>query len=149
MGDFDSALSRLVPRARRGAQTFLLDTCTITHDPHGARDSTLDQTTGLLAPPAPETTTVYEGPCRVTSVVGTLANEAGSRLEAELYDVQLPWDAALPAIGDKLTISASTDDPTLVNAVLRITSVERGTVVLIRRLQAELVELAGTRVGGH
>jgi hypothetical protein len=147
--DLNSALSRLVPRARRGAETFLLDTCTIAHNPHSARDSTLNQTTGVLTPPSPATTVVYTGPCRVAPSGGTLNVEAGSRLETELYDVQLPSSAAIPAIGDKVTINASTEDPTLVNAVLRVIAVERSTVVLIRRLQAELVELAGERVGGH
>lgn len=80
--------------------------------------------------------TVYTGACRLQALdVGDNAALTGEQqVTSHTYRVSLPYTAD-PAVGDTLTVTASSD-PTLVGRMLRVTDVTRGSLVWQRDLIA-------------
>lgn len=126
--------------ARLAVEALMDDTCTITRDAEGFSDDVLDPVTGRLAPPNPDTTSVYTGRCKV-SPGGTQPSEreeGGSDVHARTYNGSVPWDAPMPAVGDLLTVASSHRDPQLVGKSFRVQSVAVSTFLVSRRMQLEL-----------
>lgn len=121
-------------------ESRMIDTCTITRDPEGSGDDVLDQNTGALTPQAGDESTVYTGACLLYPAGRRQESQftEGSRAVSEhSYDLRIPWDAAEPDVGDVVTLSVSTHDPTLVGRPLRVRSVARSTLLTSRDLVVE------------
>ena len=108
--------------ARDAVATIMVDACTVTRDAQGTDDDTLDQNTGTLTPPVPDTTTVYTGPCLVRPAQNQprAVSEGGAAITASLYECSLPYSAAVPNPGDVLTVTASAWDADLVGRTFRV-----------------------------
>lgn len=125
--------------ARAAVATILVDTCTVTLDAPGADDDTLDQTTGVLTPPDPDTTTLYTGACLVRPAdnVPRVVSEGGVAITATLYEAVLPYSADVIPPGAVLTLTASSWDAALVDRSFRVRETVVSSVNLRRRLLLE------------
>lgn len=107
---------------------FLTDTCTIRQSGTVAFDADAGEDT--------ETTgaTVYTGCCRVRPTGGDrLAVIGDAPRYLRLFDVTIPWDTVGVTVDDVVTITAS-NDPHMVDRVLRVTDVLGGSDTAHRRL---------------
>jgi hypothetical protein len=110
------------------ADRHMIETGALTRDAGaGTRndtdDDTLNTDTGALTPPNPDRTTVYEGRALLTPEGGDRSGEEGDRaVTAQRYRLRLPYDAALPLVGDLWTSSASLD-ARMVGRPLRVVDV--------------------------
>lgn len=128
-------------RARLAAESLMVDACTITRDAKGADDDTLDQATGVLTPPNPDTTTVYSGPCLVHPV-GNIPrpeglSEGGVAIVTARYEATIPHTAAIARHGDVLTVTASQWNPGLVGRSFRVKEALAVSVNIRRSLLIE------------
>lgn len=97
-------------------EALFSDECTITRNPGGAADDTIDPVTLQLVSAAP--TIVFAGPCiiarppRLASGQETPTQDAGV---PAIYRLKLPLTllTAEPQVGDKVTCTASANDPAL------------------------------------
>lgn len=125
--------------ARAATATLMVDTCTITRDAQGADDDTLDQNTGVLTPPIPDTTTIYAGTCLVRPAANSprVLTEGGDALTASLYEAILPHTSAAPLPGDVLTVTVSGWDAALVGRTFRVKEAHVASVNIRRSLLLE------------
>jgi hypothetical protein len=110
--------------ARAAAETLMVDTCRITRDAQGADDDTLDQTTGALTPPNPDTITVYSGMCLVHPSTNLPhpadIREGAVAIVATRMEAALPFSAAVARHGDVLIVTSSAWNPDLVGRSFRV-----------------------------
>lgn len=108
------------------AESAMTATCDITRPPTAT--GTLNTTTGAVTNPA---TTLHTGvPARVQSVNRDrprTAIAADDLITEYDYLVQVPADLTDLRIADVLTFTASPGDPSLIGAVLRVTTVILGS----------------------
>lgn len=102
--------------ARTAAEAILTDRCRITRDAEGTSDDVLDRTTNKLAPPSPDTTTVYEGPCLISSAIlrETESVEGGRPVYRRRRRARVPMSAPLARAEDRLEVLSSESDPAMV-----------------------------------
>jgi hypothetical protein len=84
---------------------------------------------------------IYEGPCVVTFEAAVDQEVGGRPVQVRRYRIGLPFDAAVPAGGDHVLITASPDDTALVDVTMRVLEVAKATWVVTRQLVA--VEASG------
>jgi hypothetical protein len=125
--------------ARQQALEFLVDACTITRDPQGFEDDTIDPDTLELTRPGGDSGVVYEGACLIGAGTDAPTEAGGQILATGHRQVRLPFDAPLPLVGDSLTITAvgPQSDPGLVDAVYRVVSAEPKSMYVTRLIEAE------------
>lgn len=118
-------------RARRRAESVMIDTCTITRAGTGA--STWDEETETTVPPA--RTTVYTGRCLVMArdVSGSEIDLADQEVSTRAYVVSVPVSVTGAAVGDRVHVDASTD-PAAAGRDLVVDSIDAVTVATMRRL---------------
>lgn len=128
------------------------DTCTITYDSSGTRDDVLDDVTGALVAPDPDTVTVYDDTtvgdggrdlgarCKVSPlrIDPSRSQEGGLDVQSRAYQGSLPWDAPAPEEGALLTVTSSRRDPDLVGKEFIVRGVGFSTFLVSRRLVLEL-----------
>lgn len=135
--------------ARLAAETLMIDECTIVRDSQGGDDDTLNQTTGTLAAPDNDTSSVYTGKCHfhaATNVPRDI-NEGGDVVTAAVYEASIPHSATPPRQGDVFILTACDWDEALVGSTWRIRQTVVGTFNLRRRLILEERLSAATDAG--
>lgn len=123
---------------RATAESTMTATCAIRTDPEGTGDDTLDQNTGQLTRPVGEPSTIYTGKCRVAPEWQGQTDSEGRRIYTERnYSASIPWNAATPQVGSAFVVTASPNDPALVNRDMRVMTVEARTFAIERRMRLE------------
>ncbi len=124
----------LVHAGQVAAERLMVDTCTIKRP----ADGTFNETTGVY----PDASTVlYTGKCRVRYIdVADNNVDAGGRAAAvREYQVSVPADTVVYAVGDRVTVTASGLDATQAGLVLTVQGVLHGTHITARRLRCQEV----------
>lgn len=107
------------------------DECRITRDASLSYDDTLDENTGILVPPSPDSVLVYEGKCDIkTPRAGDYKAEiiGGEDVDEEPYKVLLPIHEATDVrYRDILEVKKSFRDPLLLGSRLRVLGVPKWT----------------------
>lgn len=101
---------------RAAAETGMMDACTITRDTVTA----VNTQTGVQTI---TTATLYTGICRIKKTGGASGTKVGGAYQLMLgLQVELPFIAETDGLqpGDKVTITASRNEPELVGRVMRI-----------------------------
>lgn len=129
--------------ARERAESLMVDSVVITHEPHGKRDATMDPETGELVGPGfgPTDVSVYTGKARIhppQSEIPRSDAEGGVVYGEAFYPISIPWNAPAPAIGNDVVVSASERDPSLAGKRLVIRAVSFHSFLVVRRFIAEL-----------
>lgn len=125
-------------RGRAATEARMTDICTISHDPAGTRDATLDPTT--LALSAPNLSTVYTGKCRVGKIKRTRfqsPEELGGEVWRNVpHFARIPYSALAPAEGDLFVVTAvgPDGDPALAGRKFSIVEVGFTSENLARHL---------------
>jgi hypothetical protein len=121
------------------AEQAMVDQCRILRDSAGPRDDVLNRTTGRIAPPAGDETTVYEGICgpTVETPLDARREEGGRTAHYRAWRTRIPMSAPLPVRNDVVLILECERDPTLVGRRLRITDVNQSSIGVTRRLALE------------
>ena len=125
----------VLARGRAAAAALMVDTCLI-------RRRTGVPTDDLTGQTSPTYATIYSGPCRMQAAG---SGAMGIRDEAgEAGVIVLRMELQLPVAGsdgvrrsDEATITASTNDPDLLNRTWRVRDLMHGTHKTARRLQVE------------
>ncbi|HEX9991350.1 MAG TPA: DUF6093 family protein [Acidimicrobiales bacterium] len=118
----------------------MLDACTITRDREGVGDDVRNEETGALEPPAPDTTTVYTGPCLFVAASRTRQSrdeeQGGAAVYPVEYDCRIPLSAPVVERGDVVTVTAvgPDGDESLIDRPLVVVGVERVSKTVARRL---------------
>lgn len=117
---------------RRAAEALMVDACSITR---GGTQTTDDLTGDVTSTP----TSVYAGRCRVQQQVAfARAGDVGeatrwySRLE-----LQIPATTVGVQVNDRVTVTASVNDPDLVGRVFEVRGLAHKTHATAHRLQIE------------
>ena len=134
------ALTRTAGRAT--AERQLVDTLVLTRDADGDGDSVFNPATGEETDPVGDTSTVYDGPGRMT--MRTVRGD-GSETQGGSFSYRTEYIALLPAevvaaLGDTVTVSESIADPTLEGRTFTVTQIRAATQIVLRRLTCEIVE---------
>ena len=130
-------ITAALPELREQALSLMVDACVVERPAGRVRDPvTLEYTDVWI--------TVYpEGPCRVQIVtVGTpseLVGAPGRDWIVQEAVVQLPVQAVQYRSRDRVTVTASAEDPALAGAVLTVTGQQRKTHAVMRRLNVQEV----------
>ena len=133
-----------VTRSRAATEREMVDECTITRDPQGVHDDVFDESTGRYqTPPAADSTLVYDGPCLLSSLSAQGAGnaaEGGQDIYREQYRLRVPvldqhGNDLVPMIGDTITITASLNDPAMVNREFTAIEVLGGSNTVSRRIR--------------
>lgn len=128
-----------VVAARVVAEAAMVDTCIVYRDAAGSADDVLNTTTGALAQPVGDQTTVYEGPCllRTENIQARRDEEGGAYLARKLQGARLPVSAPVVVYGDILEVLTAAHDPQLVGRRGRVLDVEVNTFAVTRKLTLE------------
>lgn len=124
----------VLARGRTAALAGMVDTCTIARSENG----TVDENTGRIARAE---VTIYNGACRVQNQrAQSRAEEVGEDRALLLpMEIQLPTSATGLCVGDRITITASVNDPDLVGRVFAIRDLAHKSEATARRVRAEEV----------
>jgi len=137
---------------REAVEELMTDACRIWHDAGGTLDEALDPVTGRLVRPPGNDVVVYdassqgsesrplEGRCRMKmrSEADPTAHPLGERqIGQRLYELNIPWDAPVPARGDYAEITFSLRDPALVGPIWKVREVLRTSFLIQRTLVME------------
>lgn len=116
----------------------MLDACIVKRDAQGSDDDTLNESTGVLARPADDATTVYTGPCRLrpTGLQERTGSEGDRYVVSKAYECAVPLSAVNVLVGDVLTLTAS-QDPLTLGRPFRVTAVVARTLAVQRHLRLE------------
>lgn len=123
--------------ARAAAETLMVDACTITLDAQGGDDDTLDQNTGHLTSPNPDTTSIYTGKCHfhASANVPRIMEEGGVSITTAAYEATIPSSAGVPPPGAVFTLTACAWDAAMVGRSWRV----KQTVVATFNLRRALI----------
>jgi len=128
-------LAAALPELRAHAVSMMVDACIIDR---ATGEPVLNETTGQM-----ETTygPVYTGRCRVQApgTQGGNPNAGEHQFTVLGHVVQLPIDATVYAVGDRVTITAASLDPALVGRVFTVSSLMHKTHPTSRRLVCDEV----------
>lgn len=123
------SLTQVLASGRAAAEALMVDTCTVTR----VTGQALDEDTGAYVD---TTSTIYSGKCRVqvrNAATAALPLAGEREVVAFMLELQIPMSAAALAVGDKVTITASTHDTNLVNRVFRVRELFHKTHATARR----------------
>lgn len=117
------------------ATAQMTSTITITRPTETAFNATTgDLTAGTAA-------AVWSGPGRIYSEAGSLTAIGGELVSLGQTFIAIPQSATLPHVDDLVTVTASSDDPALVDRVFRIVDVSMGGVISpTRKLTVTAIE---------
>jgi hypothetical protein len=106
-------------------EEFMIDTCIITRDWQQTRDDTLPEMSLTLSKPVSDSDKIYEGKCSIGRA-GSPANKSldGLDLDQPNYKILIPLSAPLIRVNDRISVTASVNDPTLVRKFIRVVHVE-------------------------
>jgi hypothetical protein len=110
------SITGILARGRQVAEQLMTDACTITR----VTGQTLNETTGQYVD---TTSTIYTGKCRVqlrNMTVASLPLSGDRQVVALQLEVSIPLSSTAPKVGDKVTVTASQNDPALVSRVFRV-----------------------------
>lgn len=138
----------LASRRSRLNDKLLLDRCEIHDDPEGTFDDVTNPLTGAVTGPTPDTVLVCTTPCKLKLTLRyQTADEGGVPTVVSRYELKLP--IPLPAgevkDGQRIKMTVSEHDPSLVGKWLRVAEVEYGSLTVFRRVSVELRERASDR----
>jgi hypothetical protein len=141
-------------------EALMDDACIVTYDAEGERDDTLNRTTGAVAHPGSDSSTIYNkdtvgtagrsladtdetgGKCKVSpasqSDIASLVTEGGDQQTTQFYKASLPVDSPVLPEGAVLTIVSSRRDPELVDKVFRVREPRFSTFTVSRKYLVEL-----------
>lgn len=126
--------------ARARMEAALVDECTITR--RTGAPPVMDRPTGDLTEAPP--TVVYTGACLVSVLAAdrqAVVNRGGEGEHRTRYQVSIPI-AADPVVPDDLiTVTACAADPQLEGRELRAVAVAHGSLIIRRRITADLVDV--------
>ena len=119
--------------ARVAAEALMLDTATVTR----VSGTSTNSSTGVVTA---TTTTVYSGACRFKHGNQSSTAEAGGHaFTLAPAEVHFPVGAFAPAVGDKVTFTASQTDASAVGRVVVVTSRPLGSQTSALRVPVEEV----------
>jgi hypothetical protein len=138
--------------AREAVEALMDDTCEISWDAQGVGDDVLDEETGDLLAPDPDSGLVYDattlgdggrelgGRCKVASIGRDprTTTEGGVAVLTGLYNGSIPWDAPVPPVGATFKITSSRRDPDLVGQEFIVKDVAFGTFLISRKMTLEI-----------
>lgn len=111
----------------------MLDTCTVVR----VTGRSTNTTTGIVTP---TTASLYSGACRYRAGNQSQTGEAGAHAFTLVpAEVHVPVGAFVPAVGDKVTITASATDAGNVGRVLTVTARPSGAQTSALRIPVEEV----------
>lgn len=125
-------------RGRTAAEIGMADACTI------QRASGSGTTNPITGVGSPSDATLYTGPCRVQQQAAIARpHEVGEdKVWLVRFDLQLPMaTSAGLAVGDRVTITASVNDPDLVNRVFEVNELAHKSEATARRVG--VIEVTG------
>ncbi len=131
-------IAETLPLLRAEAEGRMVDACTITAAGEG--DTTFDPDTGTYTDAAD--TTVYTGKCEVQISDGLTAEQSeagGTQIGVVRVTVKIPVSATAVHRGHVVTITAATNDPTLVGQRFTVIGGHGKTYATSRRLQVERI----------
>lgn len=111
------SIAGILARGRQVAEGLMTDTCAITRV---TGTGAINETTGQYVD---TTSTIYSGKCRVqlrNMTVAALPLSGDRQVVALQLEVSIPLSSTAPKVGDKVTVTASPNDPALVNRVFRV-----------------------------
>jgi len=119
---------------RAQAETAFEDECVITRP--GTGESVRDETTGTTTPPAP--TAIYDGACMFRPPSTTTSNQptqqGGAPAFIEDMRCRIPATQTGVRLGDTVTCTASSTDPSQVGRQFDVTRIIAGTYAVTRIL---------------
>lgn len=130
-------ITAALPLLRTEAEGRMVDSCTITRP---TDEETFDDTTGTYDDT--DTSTIYTGKCEVQLSDGLNArgtNTGGSDVTITRLTVKIPVSATGVKVGDLVTITVGTHDPTLVDSKFAVVAGHAKTFATARRLEVERV----------
>lgn len=116
-------------------ESFMQDACLIERDPQRHADDTWDDATGTYTQPAGDMATVYSGVCYFWSESGPSDREEGDaeiKVSANMCSIPRGSPAVRP--GDRITCTASQEDPQLPGQEFRVNDFIVGTFETSRRI---------------
>lgn len=118
--------------AREAAARLMVDECTVETVTSVATDEETGAATPTLVP-------VYEGPCKIQSAEGVerTADVAGATVTVQRYTVHVPVGVFDPAIGQVVTVTASSFDPHLAGRRFRVVALLHKSLASAYRLAVE------------
>lgn len=136
----------LASRRPRLNDKLLVDRCEIHEDPEGKFDDVTDPVTGEVT--GAGESLVCTSPCKLKLVLRRqFADEGGVPTVISEYELKLP--IPLPAgevrDGQRVKMTVSAHDPSLVGKWLRVAEVEFGSLTVWRRVKCEMRERPSDR----
>lgn len=124
---------RLLARGREAAERLMTDTCTVTR---ATGETTVDPDTGQVIP---ETVTVYEGKCKLSSTpqTGEQRDSEEYRFLVEQPRLHLPIDTGVQS-GDMAVITATETGNVSLGLQFRLNDLNRGTHRTAQRWNVEV-----------
>jgi hypothetical protein len=124
--------SPMTPTRRRRAESLMLDTCTVEAITGVTTDPLTGEDTPAYAP-------VYTGRCKVQGLDPLERNPeaGGATYTVQRYRVDVPVGAFVPAVGQRVTITAATLDPNLTGQTFRVVALLHKTAATAYRLGVE------------
>jgi hypothetical protein len=127
--------TRMLTALRAIATGSMVDECAVTRGAGASTFSPFDPDTGQHESDSDD---IYTGPCRVQprATDDRVVNVGEEPTSQRDYTVSLPWDAPEIKVDDLVTVTAS-NDPLLVDRVLRVLDVAHSTLQTSRELVCE------------
>lgn len=121
--------------ARRIVISLMADTCRIERAADLEDAGTFNDATGAIT--VAGATPIYAGPVMIGSKTARVATPGGQIVTESYWSAMIPWNAALPAEGDTLTVTAvgSSSDSSMVGRVFTIDQVDHSSFLAGRGLQ--------------
>lgn len=118
-------------------EALLADACTVTHDPTGEANATLDRSTGAITGGASDASTTGPYPCLVRSTSASRSKQNEESLSINIFDILMRSEDPAPALGDEVTITASQLNPALVGRTFAVVSVDTTSLNFAQLIRAQ------------
>lgn len=119
----------------------MLDQVIVTRDATAVYDDVLNETTGVLVPPSPDTTTVYTGKALILSTgIGQAEGAEGRPVELQgirAYRAFFPVAVTSLRVNDRIQVTLAYRDPMIAQKSFRIVGVHTETVGIYREVDME------------
>lgn len=125
---------------QRVIESLMQDECEITRDVEGTGDDIWNPATGTYTPPPVDTEVIYAGPCLVSNRGGGADVEQGGQyLRESPYMITLPLDTPTLIKKDRVILTASSQDPDLVDKEFSIDEPLYSSFAVTRRASMHMV----------
>lgn len=128
-------------RPRIKIERFMLDQVVVTRDVSAVYDDVLNETTGVLTPPSPDSVSVYEGKALILSTgIGQAEGAEGRPVELQgirAYRGIFPVAVTDLEVNDIVKVTLAYRDPLIDQKSFRITGVHTETVGILREVDME------------